>query len=668
MRFLHLSLIATLFLNSYLTASENISIESNADGTKRRAVTRSSARNGAPRSPLVLLSSVSTNSNNNFAEADNSRYRHNQPILGQPAAPVVMTPEMARLHTEHNQDWSKTKLPTVHRLAKDIIIDFLLYGNPDISVDDRYQQILGAHNLFLTCKHWAEFTIDCQSEAWARNPVTPRWIPMWQPFTLFNDDINRVMLIRTAMYRLLAEITGFDQATAKDKTARNTQVSSLYTSYSDEQIGRMLANFKVQKNNGERAYYLNDYHNSERTKGNKYWIQVRKIQDLLADPRRQPPSDLVIKENLKFIPHNLMNLGRTLRKLDLSNNLLSEIPKSIEQLSALERLDLSNNPSLSRLPSSLSRMTSLRHIDLSNTGNWQNIELPTLVQSLVMSNVNFCNLETLRADGVTLLIARQDCFPVAPTRMPELFNKLPSLTRLQRLELGSYTIPTLTNDLARCTTLRSLDLRLGPNNDRHTSEPPKAEALPTSLVNLDLAGNLTLDHIASIKGLKNLQILNLSSTSKNNTPLNPDITTFPDLRVLAISSPIFAPALFESCTNLEFLIFDGEAIKMAQEGLENFPLFFQHYTEFRYINFYNSNSLILIAIISHRPFPWRNSLSKKPLSQILPLHHLKGTKVQVRARNGQNWDESYTEKGEIPQDFLDNLGSALKPEAFSPMN
>lgn len=688
MRTFYSFLIATFLTANFLTASENITSEPNADRSKRRAVTtRSISRSAAPSSPLAPISGVSTNSTNNFAEADNSRYRQpaslamleDQPFEAavQMAAVLTLVAPQEHPHTAHNSDWKKTQLPKIHRLLKDIIIDLLLSDDPEVSVDDRFQQIRGAHNLFLTCKHWAEFTIDRQSDKDATNKVSPRWIPLWKPLTLFNDDINRVNKIRTAMYPLLAEITGFDPETAIDKTARQTTASDLYASYSDEQIGRMLANFKVQKNNGIRAYYLRDYHNSLRPLGNNYWIEVRKVQQ---NTKTLNLSNLVMKgRKLKFVPHNLGILGEKLRILDLSDNCLTELPKSMAQLSVLERLDLSQNRSLSHLPSSLRRMTSLRHLCLSTTGNWVEIELPPLLQSLVMDDVDFSNLVKITGDGLNFLEVSQVKMPHTLSRrtayrnMNMFLRALSRLTRLQTLVLKDVTPQELTPDLAMCTNLQSLRLELDWQYNGGLPFNLKTNNLPQNLVNLSLQGNLNIDHIAENRGLGNLQVLDLipqvlDLITPTLIPLNPHITNFKNLRLLTLESQIFAPSIFEPLSNLELLIFKGDSITLAQQGLESFPLFLRHYTEFVYTDnrptIYNP---IGLSIISRKKFPWNDDSSRILFSQIdlYSSFYPEDERVQVKERRSdQRWSERYVPMGMAPKKFFDNWGSAFKAESL----
>jgi len=652
MRTFYSFLIVTLFTSSFLTASENMRSDPNSDGSKRRAVTRSMATSAAPRSPLAP--SASTNSNTyNFAEADNSRYRHNPSVQnlpeGQPhlsaALERVLLEDRIRQNTQDNGDWEETQLPTVHFLAKEIIVDYLLTDCKELSREERWQQIYSVHNLFLTCKHWIEFTLDRPISLGGK--INPRWTPSWTPVTQFNGHQKRVTLIRTAMPRLLAELTGFDQSISTDKIGKITPVEKLYAHYTDAQIGRMLNNFHIQKKDGKRVYSLEGYHKEGRTLGPRYFRTVKRLSNSQEEV-------LTLSGLLKMLPHNIGSLT-AVRELDLSDNALIELPSSIAQLSSLQTLNINNNPGLKNLPKSLMRMTSLKALGLSGTGAWENIELPSSVTTLIMENVNFSALTSFKADGLVLFEAKHE---KADQGVEILTQRLSALSRLQKLVLKSTALPNLSGAFANCTSLKTLEFNRPQDPtcipNMQNCPTPLGAILPASLKNLVIPGSLASQHMNSIASLSNLQVLNL--LRDRGIPLTPQISLLKELRLLKLETHIFAPNMFNTLLNLEFLIFILPSQNIDLPSFGNSIQHLPHYTEFYSFLSLTNEIWRERVVLSRAPYPWSDAASRSLLSQTnLTTHNLFAHhRVRTNFRQGNSWLPSWIKDEVISNDLFMN--------------
>ncbi|MDI6768214.1 MAG: COR domain-containing protein [Anaerolineales bacterium] len=154
-------------------------------------------------------------------------------------------------------------------------------------------------------------------------------------------------------------------------------------------------------------------------------------------------------------------------ELDLSINestshinyqLLTELPESVEQLTQLQSLDLSNNL-LSALPESLGQLTQLQSLYLG--GN----QLTALPESLGQ----LTQLQSLYLGGNQL------------TALPE---SLGNLTQLKRLHLHTNQLTVLPESLGSLTELQSLNL----SYNQLTDLPPSLAQLK-HLIELPLQGN-----------------------------------------------------------------------------------------------------------------------------------------------------------------------------------
>jgi Leucine-rich repeat (LRR) protein len=107
---------------------------------------------------------------------------------------------------------------------------------------------------------------------------------------------------------------------------------------------------------------------------------------LYYNPGVESLKDLALASNsFKKIPSGVITLGRHLKLLNISRNLLTALPDDIDKLSGLTMLNISNN-NVTRLPSSIGKLSKLTEF-IANNNKIQ--ELPKYTP-----HIHFDNLET----------------------------------------------------------------------------------------------------------------------------------------------------------------------------------------------------------------------------------------------------------------------------------
>ena len=140
----------------------------------------------------------------------------------------------------------------------------------------------------------------------------------------------------------------------------------------------------------------------------KLFLENNKLTNLPKSIFELTSLEILSLENNKLtdLPESIFKLIN-LEKLFLENNQLTDLPESISELSNLQELDLSNNQ-LSGLPFSIEKLTNLIKLDLEKN---QLTELPEIIG-------NLSNLQTLVLESNQL------------TRLPESITSLDSLTSI----------------------------------------------------------------------------------------------------------------------------------------------------------------------------------------------------------------------------------------------
>ncbi|PWA85833.1 leucine-rich repeat domain, L domain-like protein [Artemisia annua] len=169
------------------------------------------------------------------------------------------------------------------------------------------------------------------------------------------------------------------------------------------------------------------------------------------------PACLVLLQGLKSFPDEVLDLGKSVRTLDLTHNKLVDVPEEISKLMNMQRLILANNM-IGRLPMNIGKLQSLKLIMLD--GN-QLTTLPDEVGQLV-------RLERLSISGNLL------------TSLPETIG---SLRNLLLLNVSHNKLKSLPESVGSCFSLEELQ-----------ANENSIEELPTSVCSLIHLKSLCLDH------------------------------------------------------------------------------------------------------------------------------------------------------------------------------
>ncbi|KAK9987256.1 hypothetical protein SO802_032207 [Lithocarpus litseifolius] len=242
--------------------------------------------------------------------------------------------------------------------------------------------------------------------------------------------------------------------------------------------------------------------------------------------------------NFDNLPENLGSL-KGLRKLDLSGIAIKEFPSSIEGLTTLTLLTLSDCKNLVRLPSTICSLNSLECLDLSGWSNFKNLpENLGNVENLKKLNLSGTAIKVLpssiaRLTSLTSLTLR-DCnnFVRLPSTIGSLkslqfldlfgcskFDNLPenlgNLKGLKKLDLSGIAIKKFPSSIEGLTTLTFLTL----NDCKNLMRLPSIICSLNSLECLCLCGCSNFDNLPENLGnLKALKELHLSRTAIKDLP------------------------------------------------------------------------------------------------------------------------------------------------------
>ncbi len=198
-----------------------------------------------------------------------------------------------------------------------------------------------------------------------------------------------------------------------------------------------------------------------------------------------------------------------LRRLDLSNNRFSSIPSVLQRLRNLEVLDLSGNP-LASLPNWLFELTSLQSLELTNC---QVRELPSALAKLTRIRKLHIGANSLTAlpDEIGALSELQELI-ASHNALVSLPTSIGRLSKLQLLYAYSNKLSSLPDSVGKLSSLREL----------HVSQN-MLEGVPATLTNLSrlellgLAGN-TLKVLPDSLAPPNLEKLFLSDNHLTDLP------------------------------------------------------------------------------------------------------------------------------------------------------
>jgi internalin A len=240
-------------------------------------------------------------------------------------------------------------------------------------------------------------------------------------------------------------------------------------------------------------------------------------------------------------PQHLLKLIREakekqLKKLDLSNKGLTEIPAEVFELKWLEVLDLSGNQ-LTTLPEAIAHLQQLTSLDLRGNKLTTLPEAIADLQQLTSLDLSFNEL----------------------TMLPEAITHLQQLTSLN---LRDSQLATLPEAIAHLQQLTSLNLR-----DNQLATLPEVIAQLQQLTSLDLNGNKLTMLPEAITHLQQLTSLNLSRNRLTTLP--EAITHLQQLTSLNLSRNRLT-TLPEAITHLQQLItldLNGNKLMMLPEAI-----------------------------------------------------------------------------------------------------
>ncbi|EXC10452.1 TMV resistance protein N [Morus notabilis] len=217
-------------------------------------------------------------------------------------------------------------------------------------------------------------------------------------------------------------------------------------------------------------------------------------------------------------------LPRNIKELYMSGTNIKNLPSSIERLSSLKKLELSNCKRLERLPSSICKLNALKHLNLSGCSEFECFpeiveamehllflslnetrirELPSSIGNLVALEVlelEGCeNLESLPRNIYSLskleILIASDCAKLKALPGPGQFVHFPSLSQLNLNNCSVLEVPD--DQLFIFSTLECLDLSGNEN----------IEGIPSSIKQLSRLKHL---YISNCKNLRSLPEIPLS--------------------------------------------------------------------------------------------------------------------------------------------------------------
>ncbi|KAJ7992904.1 hypothetical protein DPEC_G00266910 [Dallia pectoralis] len=202
---------------------------------------------------------------------------------------------------------------------------------------------------------------------------------------------------------------------------------------------------------------------------------------------------------LKELPEELWSL-KNLTCLQLQQNLLEELPEAVGQLTSLDDIDLSNNQ-LTTVPDSLGYLSRLVKLNLSHN------KLKSLPQGIsVMKNLRLLDCTHNQLENIPTTFSQMASLEQLYLRHNKLkfLPELPS-SRLKELHVGNNLIEVLhAEHLRHLNTLCVLELR-----DNKVKSLPEEITLLQGLERLDLVNNDISSLPASLALLPNLKILTL---------------------------------------------------------------------------------------------------------------------------------------------------------------
>ena len=350
---------------------------------------------------------------------------------------------------------------------------------------------------------------------------------------------------------------------------------------------------------------------------------------------------LALKEPEKVTELFLHNLGintfpkeilafKNLKKLDLSQNKLKEIPSEIANLITLESLVFSDNE-ITSLPDELSKLSKLKVINLQNNPL---SNIPKVIFQL--KNLRLLQLSNTKIEKVDSEIGRLPNLEILDlsenniSRLPKSFGKLIALKKLffqknkfrklpeelcQAKQLVVFDasfnrLKTLSEEFGNLRKLETLELQ----NNHLTSLPESIDCF-TFLRNLNISFNKIESLPVSFFRLKQLRILNCSKNRIAHLPSNFGCCT--SLRQVNLNKNLLAE-FPKSLNGLHFL----EKLEIAENQLIELPDAFQSMNRLKTMELKKNKIRSLPESLKHRTSLHYLGLANNPI--VLVPEHLLG--------------------------------------------
>ena len=224
-------------------------------------------------------------------------------------------------------------------------------------------------------------------------------------------------------------------------------------------------------------------------------------------------SDLVelsLPDNqLESIPKVIFRLER-LKRLNLSKNEIDELPTEINNLKQLEHLTLSSNL-LQSLPNSLIELKNLRRLDLSYN---QILKLPSNFGAFPkLRRLNLVSNKLRRLPKSFFKATQLDLLNLSHNQLQQIPAEIGQLQQLNHLFLNKNRLKYLPEKIRHCTFLRQIAV-----NQNRLLGLPKSVGQLKWLSNLSCTQNQLTDLPEEINACVQLQILNCSENQIIHIP------------------------------------------------------------------------------------------------------------------------------------------------------
>lgn len=166
---------------------------------------------------------------------------------------------------------------------------------------------------------------------------------------------------------------------------------------------------------------------------------------------------LVLADNDLFEVSDRIGCMRTLRMLDLGHNLLTTVPDALGDLEALSDFLYLHDNQLASLPPSLERLTKLRYLNISQNAFRVLPECVCRMAGLVELRASGNQLASLPASVGNLSRLRE--LHLRDNRLTSLPESIGALPELRQIDLRGNPLAELPASLAALPRLEKLDLR-----------------------------------------------------------------------------------------------------------------------------------------------------------------------------------------------------------------